>query len=127
MARMSDAEKYLARKRRRRSEGFPIGTVAYYGPTDQFASKVAVGVISERDEMIAMERWFATDVDIREDEGVMEEVAAFLQEHGVYRVAMTERIIGCPHEEGKDYPEGESCPECPFWEGRDRWTGELLH
>jgi len=33
-------------------------------------------------------------------------------------------IIGCPHEEGTDYPEGKSCPQCPFWAGRDRFTQE---
>jgi hypothetical protein len=36
-----------------------------------------------------------------------------------------DRIIGCPHEEGIDYPEGTSCPECLYWEGRDRWTGQM--
>jgi hypothetical protein len=39
---------------------------------------------------------------------------------------MTDRIIGCPHEEGIDY-EGAACPACPFWAGRDRWTGERVH
>ena len=24
------------------------------------------------------------------------------------------RLIGCPHEEGIDYPEGHSCPHCPY-------------
>src|SRR4051812_9319014 len=41
-------------------------------------------------------------------------------------VVMTDRIIGCPHEEGIDY-EGTTCPTCPFWAGRDRWTGKRLH
>jgi MFS family permease len=40
---------------------------------------------------------------------------------GVRSVAMVDRIIGCPHEEGVDYPEGEECPECPFWRGKDRF------
>ncbi len=39
---------------------------------------------------------------------------------------MTGAIIGCPHEEGIDYPDGEVCPQCPFWARRDRFTGELL-
>jgi hypothetical protein len=26
----------------------------------------------------------------------------------------------------KRHPEGEPCPECPYWAGRDRWTGQLL-
>jgi hypothetical protein len=40
---------------------------------------------------------------------------------------LADRIIGCPHEEGVDYPEGQSCPRCPFWAHRDRWSGELIH
>jgi hypothetical protein len=32
-------------------------------------------------------------------------------------------MLGCPHEEGIDYPEGEACPECPYWAGRDRPIG----
>ena len=26
--------------------------------------------------------------------------------------------MGCPHEEGEDFPEGEDCPFCPFWKGK---------
>ncbi len=44
---------------------------------------------------------------------------------GAKSVVMTDRIIGCPHEEGIDY-EGPTCPDCPFWAGRDRWTGKRL-
>jgi len=44
---------------------------------------------------------------------------------GAKSVVMTDRIIGCPHEEGIDY-EGSTCPDCPFWVGRDRWTGKRL-
>jgi hypothetical protein len=40
---------------------------------------------------------------------------------------VADRIVGCPHEEGIDYPDGEKCPECPFWATRDRWSGDLLH
>jgi hypothetical protein len=36
-------------------------------------------------------------------------------------VVVTQGIIGCPHEEGIDYPVGEQCPRCPFWANRDRW------
>ena len=35
-----------------------------------------------------------------------------------------DRIIGCPHEEGIDYPMGRACPRCPFWAGIDRFTHE---
>jgi hypothetical protein len=39
---------------------------------------------------------------------------------------VTDGIIGCPHEEGTDYPEGASCPQCPYWAGRDRFTHERI-
>ena len=46
--------------------------------------------------------------------------------YGVLSVAMTDRIIGCPHQEGIDY-QGQWCPLCEFWKGRDRFTGERGH
>jgi hypothetical protein len=33
----------------------------------------------------------------------------------VKEVVMTGGIVGCPHEEGIDYPLGEDCPHCPYW------------
>jgi hypothetical protein len=65
--------------------------------------------------------------DVRNDATVVGEALEFLQEEGARTVAIADRIIGCPHEEGIDYPEGESCPLCPFWQGRDRWSGERKH
>jgi hypothetical protein len=94
--------------------------VAYYGPDDQFASKVAVGIVNEYSKVLALERWYATTEDVRRDERIMEEMLAFLKRHHVTRVAKVDGILGCPHEEGIDYPEGESCPQCPFWKDRAR-------
>jgi hypothetical protein len=44
---------------------------------------------------------------------------------GALSVVMTGGIIGCPHQEGIDY-EGEWCPVCEFWHGRDRFTGKMI-
>src|SRR5574337_1385433 len=110
MPSMSAARKALHKKARRRSAGFPIATIAFYGPTDQFASKVAVGILDAQDKLLALERWFSTTHDARQDEDICQQIVAFIERHNVYRVVMTDRIIGCPHEEGVDYPEGESCP-----------------
>jgi hypothetical protein len=60
------------------------------------------------------------------DETICRQVVDFIEHHHACRVAMVDRIIGCPHEEGIDYPKGKSCPLCPFWKGRDRWTGLML-
>lgn len=127
MKRMSDAQKHFARLTRRRSRSYPLATVAYYGPTDQLATKVAVGIRDRYDKLFEMRRWYSEGSDIRADETVLEQIVAFMQEYDVQNAVMPDRIIGCPHEEGIDYPEGESCPQCPFWHGRDRWTGEPLH
>jgi len=101
--------------------------VAYYGPNDQFASKVAVGIIlREKGDAAFLERWFAQDKDVRIDPKIIQEIGDFISQHQAKSVAITDRIIGCPHEEGKDYPRGEHCPQCPYWANRDRWTGELI-
>ncbi|MCS6910304.1 MAG: hypothetical protein NZM11_07020 [Anaerolineales bacterium] len=95
---MSPARKALIKKARRRSVGFPIATIAFYGPTDQFATKVAVGIVDAQKRVIALERWFSTTQDARHDDDICRQIVAFIERHQVYRVAMADRIIGCPHE-----------------------------
>jgi hypothetical protein len=108
--------------------GYPIATIALYGPDDRRATKIAVGIVRrEGADADELERWFAPDGDICSDDEIMQEIRAFLAKHKVASVAALDRIIGCPHEEGIDYPEGVSCPECPFWATRDRFTGEPIN
>lgn len=107
--------------------GYPLATVAYYGPDNKLATKVAVGIIAKEDgEVAMMHRWVSDHNDVRFDQGIHQEILEFIKSKGVRSVVITDRIIGCPHEEGIDYPEGEKCPHCPFWANRDRWTGEVL-
>ncbi len=118
----------LTKRAKRGFRGYPVATVALYGPDDRGATKAAVGIVEEEhEEATVLERWFAETGDIRSDLGAANEMLAFIKEHGARTVVITDRIIGCPHEEGVDYPEGEACPECPFWAVRDRWTGESLN
>jgi hypothetical protein len=72
-----------------------------------------------------MRSWTVEQGDIRTDAGVAAEVLDFIAEHGVLLVAMSGGIIGCPHQEGIDY-DGEWCPVCELWHGRDRFTGERV-
>ena len=120
--------RYWLEKKAHRKTGYPIASVAYYGPDDTFASKVVVGITPDEKtkEVAFLERWLSTGVDVRHDLAITQEIVDFIDKHHVERVVMLDRIIGCPHEEGIDYPEGETCPQCPFWANRDRWTGELL-
>ena len=70
--------------------------------------------------------WKVNRGDIRGDPGIAREILEFIEKHRVLSVAMTDAIIGCPHQEGMDY-EGEWCPVCEFWHGRDRFTGERVN
>src|SRR5215510_9394104 len=102
--------------------GYPVATIALYGPDDRRATKVALGIIFDEDDETPreMNRWFGAKGDIRRDAAVFEAMFRLTQARGVRSVAMPEQILGCPHEEGVDYAEGESCPQCPFWAGRER-------
>jgi len=119
--------KRLGKKARRGFGGYPVATVAFYGPDDRRASKVAVGIVLREEEEVAeLQRWTSAERDVRHDPAISEAILEFIGRFDVKTVAMTDRIIGCPHEEGVDY-EGPICPHCPFWANRDRWTGEVIH
>jgi hypothetical protein len=119
--------KWLEKKSRVGFRGYPVGTIAFYGPDDRRASKVVVGIIPAKGaEATELRKWFSEAGDVRKDPAISEAIVAFLREHDVRSVAMTKGLLGCPHEEGPDYPEGEVCPLCPFWANRDRWTGKRL-
>jgi hypothetical protein len=108
-------------------KGYPIATVAAYGPDDQLATKAAVGiVVGENEGPIKMKRWYTETTDVRRDKDVGLEIVEFIKKEGAKSVIIADRIMGCPHEEGKDYPEGEVCPECPFWANKNRFTGETI-
>lgn len=103
-----------------------IGTIAFYGPDNRHASKVAVGIVPDAGSEVAeLERWFQNGLDVRTDPRIGKQVTEFLRARGVRAVTVAEGIIGCPHEEGVDYPSGEECPECPFWKGKDRFEHAL--
>ncbi len=121
------AKKALTKKAKKGFQGYPLATIAMYGPTDQKATKLVVGIVPrENADPDQMKKWYSED-DVRKESDVFEEVLEFIRANGARTVGMADRIIGCPHEEGIDYPEGQYCPLCPFWEGRNRWTGRVEH
>src|SRR3954454_21911223 len=118
------ALKRLGKKARRGFRGYPVATIAFYGLDNRMAMKVAVAIVlAAEQEPADLRRWLSEDRDVRTDPQIAAEILTFLDGAGVTTVALADRIIGCPHEEGIDY-EG---PTCPYWAGRDRWTGEMLH
>jgi len=118
---MDRARKALEKKAKKGFKGYPVASVAFYGPTNKFATKVAVGIFPYKDAEPLMNTWFA-ETDIRNNAKVMDEILKTIRDNEICSIAIVDKIIGCPHEEGIDYPEGESCPKCPFWQNRDRWS-----
>ena len=116
--------KWLAKKAKAGFRGYPMATIAFYGPDNRRASKAAIGFQpSEEVEVDVLERLYSDDTDLRSDAEALEAIGTLLRERAVRSVVVLDRIIGCPHEEGIDYPDGEVCPQCPFWAGRDRFAG----
>jgi Protein of unknown function (DUF1186)/SEC-C motif len=73
-----------------------------------------------------MRSWSTDASDVRIDPVVAAELADWLRSQGVKDTVSYDRIIGCPHEEGIDYPIGRTCPQCPFWASIDRFTHEPI-
>jgi len=100
-----------------------MATVTYYGPDDQIATKVVLSIFAGDGELTALERWYSRGGDVRLDTSISREIGQMVRQHGVSSLGITEHIIGCPHEPGRDFPEGQSCPECQFWADNDSIGG----
>ena len=105
-----------AKAKANRRGKFPIGTVCHYGPDDKTTTKIAAGVILRENADPILERFVGTNVI--GDPKVAEQIKRLFARHGVKNVIVTAGNIGCPHEEGDDFPLGADCPFCPFWAGK---------
>ena len=113
---------WLRKIAKRGNQGYPVATLAFYGPDDKKASKAVLGIILSKGSEAQLHKWFRESeaVDLRYDIKLQNVWIEIIRREGVRSVAMLEEINGCPHEEGLDYPLGEVCPECPFWAHRRR-------
>jgi hypothetical protein len=127
MVKIKQAASGLQKALKKGFRGFPVVTVAWYGPDNRRATKAVAGLVLAKDDPPAeMERWFLPDEDtqgdLRRDKAVEEAILAFARTHQARTVAGREGIFGCPHEEGVDYPMGARCPSCPWWADKDRFA-----
>ncbi|TMN98383.1 hypothetical protein [Pseudoalteromonas sp. S558] len=120
-------KKLLIKKTRKGNKGYPIATIAFYGPNRDLASKAVCAIIMHEGAAAEpMKKWFSS-TDLRKSELVMNEILNFIDVNGAKSVSMIQEVIGCPHEEGIDYAVGCYCPECNYWKGRDRFSAEVVH
>ena len=127
LKRNEGATERKVKKAEKGFRGWPLGTIATYGPDRRHATEVAVGIVrGEGAEAREMRDRRSAGGDIRSDMRIVQEILEFLENHGVLSIVMADAVIGCPHRQGIDY-DGEWCPapECRFRQGRDRFTGEL--
>jgi hypothetical protein len=95
---------------------YPVGTIARYGPNNSQTTKVVASVILRPEGEPIMKKWFGARV--ADDPKVRRQINAFFDKHSVKSVVGPRNNLGCPHEEGIDFPLGEDCPQCPFWAGK---------
>ncbi|NBC14246.1 MAG: hypothetical protein GVY09_13085, partial [Gammaproteobacteria bacterium] len=89
-------KKALTKRVRKGQKGYPVATIAFYGPDNTRASKVVCSIIAHEDaDPEPMRKWF-TDGEARTSEKILAEVLAFIEEHGAKSVAMAEGLPGCP-------------------------------
>ena len=95
----------------------PVGTLAYYGPDNVTTTKIVAGVFSSADAAEPIiRRYVASDCLL--NDRIQRQVSEFFADHGVKTILNPAGKIGCPHEEGKDYPKEGDCPFCPYWKGK---------
>ena len=101
---------------------YPLATISAYGPDNRRATKLVVGILRRPGQKNTnpMRTWSTGAGDVRNDRVIAAELADWLRSQGIKNTLSYDRIIGCPHEEGIDYPIGRACSECPFWAVIDR-------
>ena len=78
----------LEEEGRRGFRGYPAATIAFYGPDDTRASKVAVGILeAESSEPSALERWSDEVGDVRRNPAV-----GATRFSSLYRITMSRRL-----------------------------------
>jgi hypothetical protein len=121
---LEKAKKRIQKKVKKGFQGYPMITIAHYGPNDKVATKVVVGFIAEENADIQLEK-FSTVTDIRSDISVQTAMIKIIERSAAKSVISVSEISGCPHEEGIDYSEGEECESCDFWQGKDGFSGKI--
>ena len=89
---------WLRKSVRRGDQGYPVATLAFYGPDAKKASKVVLGIIPSQGAEPQLRKWYRElpDADLRYDIKLQNVWIEIIRREGVRSVAMIEEINGCP-------------------------------
>ena len=107
---------YASKYPRSNSRKFPLGTLALFGPDNRTNTKIVAAVVMSEGGEPILKRF--TGEEIKGNVEVLGQIRTFFDEHRVRSLVATNNNIGCPHEEGSDYPSDEDCPFCPYWKDK---------
>ena len=83
----------LQKKAKEGFRGYPVGTVAYYGPDNTKATKLVASVLRfENDQDPIMKKWFSEVMDIRQDAEIMDEIRDFFKENSTLSVVLLQKF-----------------------------------
>jgi hypothetical protein len=80
----------------RGDKGYPVATLAFYGPDDKKASKAVLGVIASKGAEPQLHKWFgeSPELDLRYDTKLQNAWIEIIRREGVRSLAMMEAIKG---------------------------------
>src|SRR5262245_25331338 len=89
---------------------YPLATISAYGPDSTRATKLVVGILRHAGSTNPdpMRSWSSDAIDVRRDPVIAAELADWLRSQGIKDTVGYDRVIGCAHEEGIDYPMGRT-------------------
>jgi hypothetical protein len=99
-------------------DDLPVGVLAFYGPSPEKCTKAVATVVDLKKALIVA---VFDGPDVQRNQALLNKVFAFFKEHDVAQAVVFEELLGCEHEEGVDFEEGETCPLCPDWKPSVDW------
>jgi hypothetical protein len=77
-------KKLLSKRVRKGNKGYPVATVAFYGPDNLRASKVVCAIIkSDGADADPIKKWFTTS-DARKAENILGDILIFVKENSAH-------------------------------------------
>ncbi|MFT5721224.1 MAG: hypothetical protein ACI9W6_001537 [Motiliproteus sp.] len=91
---LDKSKKLIAKKAKRGFQGYPLISIAYYGPHDQLATQVVLSFVAEEDAPAQLEK-FSTQTDAREDATVQSTIVKIIERSGAKTLRLEPLVQEC--------------------------------